>query len=87
MASEIRIKRHHFIDIPTALGSKRTDFKAHHYGHAVHLVARRLLERPDTKLMIELGADDICKPRRHNKGGLCDDTIGTSFRPQVFNDN
>jgi len=35
------------------------------------------------QLRIELGADDICSPCRHNLGGLCDDTIDTSFRPRA----
>jgi len=83
MASEIRIKPHHFIDILTAFGRGQTEFEPHPYGHAVHLVARQLLEHPDTTLIIELGADDVCKPCRHNKGGLCDDAIDTSFRPQA----
>lgn len=79
----IAIKPHHFVDILTAFGDSRTEFRPHPYGHAVHRVARELLANPDLNLRIELGADDICLPCRHNDGGRCDDTIDTSFRPQA----
>ena len=79
----IAIKPHHFVDIITALGEGHTEFHPHPYGHAVHRVARALLANRDISLRIELGADDICLPCRHNHDGLCDDTIDTSFRPQA----
>ena len=79
----IAIKPHHFVDILTALGEDRTQSEPHPYGHAVHLVAAEILANPEVQLRIELGADDICAPCRHNAGGLCDDTIDTSFRPQA----
>lgn len=77
----ISIKPHHFVDIVTALGDGRTEFKPHPYGHAVHTVAKDILSNPDIDLRIEVGADDICLPCRHNIDGLCDDMIDTSFRP------
>ena len=79
----IRIKPHHFVDILCALGRGQTTFEPHPYGHDVHGVAARLLADRDTLLEIELGADDICRPCRHNVDGLCDDTIDTSFRPDA----
>ncbi len=79
----IAIKPHHFVDILTALGGGRTEFEPHPYGHAVHTVARAILARRDVELRIELGADDICGPCRHNVDGLCDDVIDTSFRPEA----
>lgn len=79
----IAIKPHHFVDIVTALGSGSTEFQPHPYGHAVHRMAREILENRDIELRIELGADDICAPCRQNAGGLCQDTIDTSFRPQA----
>ncbi len=79
----IAIKPHHFVDIITALGEGRTQFEPHSCGHALHLVAAEILANPGVQLHIELGADDICSPCRHNLGGLCDDTIDTSFRPQA----
>jgi hypothetical protein len=49
----------------------------------MHSVAKEILSNPDIALRIELGADHICLPCRHNIGGLCDDIIDTSFRPQA----
>jgi hypothetical protein len=83
MGKVIRIKPHHFIDIITALGRGETSFEPHPYGHAVHTVAASLLKDRDAMLEMELGADDICQPCKHNKDGLCDDTIDTSFRPDA----
>jgi hypothetical protein len=77
----VLIKPHHFVDIVAALGRGQASFRPHPYGHAVHTVAARLLANRDTLLEIELGADDICRPCKHNVGGQCDDTIDVSFRP------
>ena len=77
----IAIKPHHFVDIITALGQGVVDPEPQPYGHAVHSVTRDILANPDVMLRMELGADDICAPCRHNIGGLCDDTIDTSYRP------
>ncbi len=79
----IRIKPHHFVDVVAALGRGETTFEPHPYGHDVHGVAARLLDNRDAILQIELGADDVCRPCRHNVDGLCDDTIDTSFRPDA----
>ena len=79
----IAIKPHHFVDIVTAIGDGYTEFHPHPYGHAVHSVAQEILANRDIHLRIELGADDICLPCRHNIDGLCDDTIDNSFRPQA----
>lgn len=83
MKDAIRIKPHHFVDIVTSFGAGRTSFQPHPYGHAVHTVAAKILGEPDVALVIELGADDICRPCVHNVDGLCDDTIDTSFRPEA----
>ena len=83
MTDAIRIKPHHFVDIITALGRGQTTFEPHPYGHDVHGVAAQLFEDRDTLLEIELGADDVCRPCVHNVGGLCQDTIDTSFRPDA----
>ena len=79
----ITIKPHHFVDIITAFGDGHMKFQPHPYGHAVHSVAKDVLANRDITLRIEMGADDICLPCRHNIGGCCDDTIDTSFRPQA----
>jgi len=79
----INIKPHHFVDIVTSFGEGQREFKPHPYGHAVHSVAQALLEDRDLMLRMELGADDICAPCKHNINGLCDDTIDTSYRPEA----
>ena len=81
MTSPISIKPHHFVDILTSFGAGQIEFHPHSYGHALHLVATAVLQDADLTLRIELGADDICTPCKHNTGGACDDTIDTSFRP------
>lgn len=79
----ISIKPHHFVDIVTAFGAGCTEWRPHPYGHGVHTVALAVLADRDALLRIEFGADDICRPCRHNVNGLCDDTIDTSYRPQA----
>ena len=79
----LRIKPHHFVDIITSFGAGRTKFEPHPYGHAVHSVAERILADRDAALKMDLGADDICEPCKHNVDGTCDDTIDTSFRPSA----
>lgn len=81
MKDAIRIKPHHFVDIVTAIGAGQSAFRPHPYGHAVHAVAAEILADRDVALEIELGADDICRPCRHNHDGVCVDTIDTSYRP------
>ena len=83
MSDAIRIKPHHFIDIVTAFGGGQERFAPHPYGHAVHTVAERVLEDRGAMLQMDLGADDICRPCKHNVNGLCDDSIDTSFRPEA----
>ncbi|HNQ34844.1 MAG TPA: hypothetical protein PKN80_02140 [bacterium] len=77
----IIIKPHHLVDIITDFGAGITDPEPHPYGHAVHSVTREILANPDVELGMEWGADDICRPCRHNLEGLCDDVIDTSYRP------
>ena len=79
----ISIKPHHFVDILTAFGEGGPDPQPHPYGHAVHSVTKEILANRHVDLRMELGADDICLPCCHDIGGLCDDTIDVSFRPQA----
>ena len=79
----IAIKPHHFVDIITVFGDGRTSDEPHPFGHALHLVSREVLGNRDVQLRMELGADDICAPCRHNINGLCDDVIDTSYRPDA----
>lgn len=77
----ISIKPHHFVDIVTSFGKGERTFKPHSYGHAFHSVSEQILNERGVRLKIELGIDDICRPCVHNAGGVCDDTIDTSYRP------
>jgi len=83
MKDVIYIKPHHFVDIITSFGAGKAKFEPHPYGHALHIVAEKILDNRDILLEIELVADDICKPCKHNINGLCDDIIDTSFRPKA----
>jgi hypothetical protein len=83
MQELIRIKPHHFVDIITSFSTDDLTFTPSPYGHAVHTVSERVLENRDVLLEMELGADDICAPCKHNIDGICDDTIDTSFRPEA----
>ncbi len=83
MDTPIPIKPHHFVDIITAFGDGVDAPPPHPYGHAVHTVTALILSERDTELRMELGADAICAPCCHNRNGLCDDTIDTSYRPQA----
>ncbi len=79
----IRIKPHHVVDILTEYGAGREHWQPSEYGHALHVVAERVLRDGDVMLEMFSGADDICLPCIHNVDGLCDDEIDTSFRPQA----
>jgi len=83
MQDIIRIKPHHFVDIITYYGAGTLRLEPHPYGHAVHTIAKRVLDQRDVTLQMELGADDICAPCIHNLDGICDDVIDTSFRPDA----
>jgi len=83
MQDIIRTKPHHFVDIITSFSADDLTFKPSPYGHAVHTVSEHVLKDRDVLLEMELGADDICAPCKHNINGLCEDTIDTSFRPEA----
>jgi hypothetical protein len=83
MEPPIAIKPHHLVDIITAFGNGIEAPAPHPYGHAVHTVTAAVLRQRDIELCVELGADAICGPCRHNLAGRCDDTIDTSFRPRA----
>ncbi len=75
----IRIKPHHFLDIITRLGAGQI-FAPHPYGHALHLVADRILHDPQITLELVLGCDDICAPCIYQAEGKCQDTTTTTGR-------
>ena len=89
MAGRLRLRPHHLIDIVTDYGHGQT-FAPHPYGHAVHLVAQRVIEDPDLEIEFVLAADDICAPCRHLlPSGCCDDVLHQLTPPtskQAYND-
>ena len=79
----IVIKPHHFIDILTDVGRGHTDWQPMpDFGHAVHLVARRLMANRDVLLEMEPGIDDICRPCVHHVGDECDDVRANPYPGQ-----
>lgn len=68
----LRIKPHHFLDILRDYGAGRS-WKPHPYGHAVHTVARSLLDNREQMVVLVLGVDDVCDPCRKNENGTCMD--------------
>lgn len=70
----MRARPHHLIDIICQYGAGRP-FEPHPYGHAVHLVAAKVIADPDVPVEFVVAADDICAPCVHNVGGRCDDII------------
>ncbi len=83
MDDVIFIRPLHFVDIICDYGAGVDEFTPHPYGHAIHLVANRMLRDRDTLLEITLEPDDVCKPCSHNVDGVCDNTIDRSYRPDA----
>ena len=73
--SEILIKPHHFVDILTAYGEGQSRLSPHPYGHALHIVTRRVLDQRDVPLHLTTDADSVCLPCRHNRDGRCADAM------------
>lgn len=70
----LQMRPHHFIDILRQIGGGQ-EFKPSSYGHAVHSVAKTLMEDPQTILVLVNHCDAICAPCIHNKNGVCDDYL------------
>ena len=79
-----RIKPHHLIDIICGFGAGLVSPTPSPYGHALHLVTPQVLANPDELVLMELGADDICAPCRHNREGVCDDVIEAAHLPPAL---
>jgi hypothetical protein len=87
--THIRIRPHHLLDILCDDG-RGERFAPHEYGHALHLVAPRLLDDPDQTAAFVIAADDICAPCRHLRAGVCGDTMirnGGPASKQAYNDD
>ena len=77
MSKVIRIKPHHFLDIVRDYGAG-VEFRPSPYGHAVHIVAEKVLADRQVMLELVLGIDDICEPCTNHVDGHCLDTTTTT---------
>ena len=75
--SEIRTKPHHFLDIVRDFGVG-VEFRPSPYGHAVHLVAEKVLADRQVMLELVLGIDRFCEPCKNHVDGHCIDTTATT---------
>jgi len=79
----INLKPHHFIDILGDVGRGRTNWHpVPGYRHALHSIARSLMENRDVRIRMEVGIDDICEPCVHHVGETCNDARGHPFPGQ-----
>ncbi len=77
MGEVIRIKPHHFLDIVRDFGAG-VEFEPSPYGHALHLVAEKVLADRQTMLKLVLSIDRICEPCKNHVDGHCVDTTATT---------
>ena len=71
----IAIKPHHFVDIVADYGIGQAASGPNPYHHDVPRVTAAILADPEVLLVVEVGADDICRPCVHNREGICDDVL------------
>ncbi len=85
----MKLRPHHILDILRDYGNGRI-FTPHPYGHALHIVAPKLLSHLDIAVELVLGADDICQPCQHLQADdQCDDVLSQLEQPiskQMYND-
>ena len=77
MTELIRIKPHHFLDIVRDYGAG-AELTPSPYGHAVHVVAEKVLADRRVTLDLVSGIDDICEPCKNHVDGHCIDTTTTT---------
>ncbi|MDD4870474.1 MAG: DUF1284 domain-containing protein [Kiritimatiellae bacterium] len=86
----MKLRPHHLIDIVTSYGHG-DEFKPHPYGHALHIVAKKVLCDTSIKIKFVCASDDICRPCRHlQENGKCDDILPQLAKPtskQTYNDS
>ncbi len=86
----ILLRPHHILDIITRYG-QNVQFKPHPYGHALHTIAKKMIDNIDLKVQLTIGADDICRPCKHLlPSGYCDDVLHQLDPPpskQDYNDD
>lgn len=84
------LRPHHILDIITKYGQNFA-FDPHPYGHAMHIVAQKIVDDINMKVKLTIGADEICYPCRHLlPNGYCDDVlkqISPAINKQDYNDH
>jgi hypothetical protein len=85
----LKLRPHHLIDIIRNIGQGRPVIP-HPYGHAQHIITHAITNRTANKILLTVGADDICKPCIHlTAAGTCDDILPQLDYPvakQQYND-
>jgi hypothetical protein len=60
------------------------------YGHALHIIAERVMANPNCEIKFVIAADEICRPYRHLRADeSCDDTmtvVNEKISKQAYND-
>ena len=79
MNESIRLRPHHFVDIVDEFGRGKRQFLPHRYGHALHVVADRLLKDANLVLLITINADAICRGCIFNVDGTCEDVMPEDY--------
>ena len=86
----IELRPHHLLDIVRDYGHG-IQRQPHEYGHALHIVAKEVLEQVDQEVVFVIAADAICQPCRHLRSdGSCDDVLHQLAEPvskQSYNDD
>jgi hypothetical protein len=85
----LQLRPHHLIDIIRNIGHNGP-ITPHPYGHAQHLVTRKILDGSENLIKLVVGADALCMPCIHlQNDGFCDDVItqlDIPVRKQTYND-
>ncbi len=85
----VTIRPHHLLDILRDYGYG-IRYEPHEYGHALHIVAEKVMDDLDQEILFVIAADDICRPCKHlSADGSCDDTMSAGnemISKQVYND-
>jgi hypothetical protein len=86
---EITLRPHHLLDFLRDYGYG-IRYQPHEYGHALHMVADRVMNDLDQEVVFVVAAGDICRPCRHlHADGSCDDTMiveNEKISKQAYND-
>lgn len=72
---KVLLRPHHLVDILTSHGAGE-EFKAHPYGHSLHLIGPRVLGNLALEVKFVAAADSVCHGCVHlHSDGSCDDVL------------